>query len=646
MCLRLRSLIILALAATSLSALERISPVRPPDGVSPEIRQVFDEYFKKDIRRVLATADMKDDSALVKRIFEEASKRNDYPEFAAHALDQVVRLGSICPDRQTMVYTALKIQKTSSLRPARPCLEKMMIVAARVAEQSSAETFAGWFTDNWAQDAMELAELYFSDNDIKAALSTVSAARDVASRHKLVVPSEMADHIAGLEFLCELESARKKYEGLATQTGFYPKAHVFLGVVKLLQDGDQEAGLKHLRQSKQSLATDLAAKVERAASAANKPALDLQLAQSMVALAGGVESDYLKLLLHKGAVGALAGCLADPNFQGADRLRAEMLNEKAAGELQGAVKQLPTLARERLFSGAQQIGEDGVQAQDFFGIPLGDGKRVVYVVDRGSSMTDSIMYVKAELSLAISSLQPSRRFQIVFYSSGSSIQMPGTGLVPASIQNKEVARRFIGAIAPVGLADPSDALRKAFLMRPDTVYLLTGGEVQRAIIKLVDRLNPNREVRVNTICLTYGSGQAVLQTIALRNFGAYKFVDKGDLENLQSRRQDKQPSTTATLPQPMPTQATGMPKAEEQKLSRVVEYLIKRRICMVCRGQGNVDGIFCKQCNGTGRTPREALRPSMEIVKELLAKHGTTVPPRLRSRAEKVLEDIKAYNIH
>jgi len=103
------SLVLLAMIAVSAGAVERISPVKPEKAISPEICQVFDEFFKKDIQRVLATADVKDDSELVQKIFEEARKRNSYVEFAAHALDQVVMLGSVCPDRQTMVCWAVSV---------------------------------------------------------------------------------------------------------------------------------------------------------------------------------------------------------------------------------------------------------------------------------------------------------------------------------------------------------------------------------------------------------------------------------------------------------------------------------------------------------------------------------------------------------
>lgn len=173
----------------------------------------------------------------------------------------------------------------------------------------------------------------------------------------------------------------------------------------------------------------------------------------------------------------------------------------------------------------------GAGGQDFFGVG-GVADKIVYVVDRSGSMTDSIMYVKYELRRSIRMLKPNQRFFVVFYSTGPAVGMPVGKLVPATEANKMMAYEFIDSIVPVGQTDPSDALVQAFKLQPDLIYLLTDGEFDRKIIDLIDKQNRSDKVTVHTFCFIYTSGEAVLQEIAQRNDGEYKYIGEGDLQNL------------------------------------------------------------------------------------------------------------------
>jgi len=158
--------------------------------------------------------------------------------------------------------------------------------------------------------------------------------------------------------------------------------------------------------------------------------------------------------------------------------------------------------------------------------------KIVYVVDRSGSMTDSIDYVKYELKRSIGELGEDAEFHVIFYSSGPPVEMPTRRLVPATERNKELAFEFIDGIIAQGETDPSKALDRAFSVGPELIYLLTDGEFDKAIIDRVKRLNSGGEVTVHTIGFLYRVGEKVLKQIAKENNGSYKFVSEADLATL------------------------------------------------------------------------------------------------------------------
>jgi len=155
-------------------------------------------------------------------------------------------------------------------------------------------------------------------------------------------------------------------------------------------------------------------------------------------------------------------------------------------------------------------------------------KNIVYIIDRSGSMTDTIMYVKHELKKSIGSMDLSQKFYIVFYSSGPSVGMSSGKLVPAIEQNKELAYGFIDSMIPRGQTDPSDALKKAFQMSPDIIHLLTDGDFDQSIISLIDNYNKDKKIPINTYCFVYTTGEYVLQEIARKNGGSYKYISELD----------------------------------------------------------------------------------------------------------------------
>jgi hypothetical protein len=162
------------------------------------------------------------------------------------------------------------------------------------------------------------------------------------------------------------------------------------------------------------------------------------------------------------------------------------------------------------------------------GIPF-EAAKVVYLVDRSGSMTDSLEIVKYELKRSIGELGEESEFHVIFYSTGPGVEMPTRRLVHATERNKQMAFEFIDLVIAMGGTDPSQAIERAFAVKPDLVYLLTDGEFDRAVADLVKRRNADGRVKVCTIGFLYHPKDPVLVDIAERNGGQYKFISEADL---------------------------------------------------------------------------------------------------------------------
>jgi len=184
-------------------------------------------------------------------------------------------------------------------------------------------------------------------------------------------------------------------------------------------------------------------------------------------------------------------------------------------------------------------GVPGCTRKGFFGAggeeePPG----IVYVLDCSGSMTDSLDYVKFELKRSIGELSEDREFHIIFYSSGPPVEMPTRRLVKATEANKQLAFQFIDGVIAQGETDPSEAIERAFAVKPDIIYLLTDSEFDWAIVDLVKRLNADAKVTVHTIGFLCREGESVLKDIAEQNGGNYVFVSQEYLaEYLADRMQ-------------------------------------------------------------------------------------------------------------
>jgi DNA-directed RNA polymerase subunit RPC12/RpoP len=159
-------------------------------------------------------------------------------------------------------------------------------------------------------------------------------------------------------------------------------------------------------------------------------------------------------------------------------------------------------------------------------------RKIVFIIDRSGSMTDSMMMVKRELRRSISRLEQPQSFHVIFFSSGPAVEMAGRKLVPATVANREMAFDFIDGVVPVGQTDPSDAFRAAFAVQPEVIHFLSDGEFDPKIVAQIDKLNTAKTTRINTVCFMYVQAEKLLMEIASRNGGTYRYISPDDVATL------------------------------------------------------------------------------------------------------------------
>jgi hypothetical protein len=158
-----------------------------------------------------------------------------------------------------------------------------------------------------------------------------------------------------------------------------------------------------------------------------------------------------------------------------------------------------------------------------------DGTKIVFVLDGSGSMTEphsearsKLERVKIELFRSILNMPDEMEFYVIFFNR-ISVPMKASALQPATPENKRKHLEWVAKVQGGGGTDPRDALKLAFDLEPDVIYLLTDGVFDPKVAKDVAQRN-TRGVAVHTICFGSTSGEVLLQDIARKNHGTYKFV--------------------------------------------------------------------------------------------------------------------------
>jgi hypothetical protein len=165
----------------------------------------------------------------------------------------------------------------------------------------------------------------------------------------------------------------------------------------------------------------------------------------------------------------------------------------------------------------------------FFG-SKSSGRRFVFVVDNSSSM-DGAKFRRTleELMLAVGKLNEQQDFYVIFFSDQAYplfYPTPAKSLVPANSENKEKLLRWVQKVYLVGQTRGSAAMKLAFALEPDVIYLLSDGEfADNTVLETLGQKTTKIKVHTVGINLFPGSQQELaFQTIARQFYGTYRNV--------------------------------------------------------------------------------------------------------------------------
>jgi von Willebrand factor type A domain len=162
-----------------------------------------------------------------------------------------------------------------------------------------------------------------------------------------------------------------------------------------------------------------------------------------------------------------------------------------------------------------------------------DAQRVVFLCDASGSMMTVMSNLKKELNKTISPLTAEQSFDLVFFGGEAKPMIFKPKLVPASSYNKKASQDWIKDMTGSGSTNPIPAIKAAFALRPDVIFVLTDGfdnaDSLDEIAIAFRNLNPGHHVKVNTILIKSSQGEeliSILQRIAKENGGTFKEVDQ------------------------------------------------------------------------------------------------------------------------
>jgi hypothetical protein len=178
-----------------------------------------------------------------------------------------------------------------------------------------------------------------------------------------------------------------------------------------------------------------------------------------------------------------------------------------------------------------RLGGGVAPLSSFFG-QTGNAYRVVYVVDVSASLMIYMDEIIREMRESVRALIPTQRFHIVLARPRHVEEFSPRRLVPAIARYKKEAMAFLDTVERIpkpGKADPIEAMKRAFAVRPELIYLLSDGDypdIADDLERELDRLNADRAVCITAIGFDPSPDpRALLERIARRHGGHFRVVE-------------------------------------------------------------------------------------------------------------------------
>lgn len=171
----------------------------------------------------------------------------------------------------------------------------------------------------------------------------------------------------------------------------------------------------------------------------------------------------------------------------------------------------------------------------FMGVS-GNARRVVYIVDASGTMMTVFPSVKSQLRNALDILKPIQEFNIIIFRDENIHAFHGSRLQPATPAIKSQAFNWIDEAHAAGGTNPMPAMRMAFQMKPELIYVLSDGfdavDDLDAVAREFRQLNADGAVKVNTILIGAKSDPrlvSVMRQIATDSGGTFKTVEASEI---------------------------------------------------------------------------------------------------------------------
>src|SRR5690606_17153682 len=182
------------------------------------------------------------------------------------------------------------------------------------------------------------------------------------------------------------------------------------------------------------------------------------------------------------------------------------------------------------------------------------GRDFIFILDCSGSMIarngGRFARAREELVESISRLQPDQRFYVFLFNWSTAPMFgpaddPGT-LVHATPENVDRLRRWLAGIYPQSGTDPRRALREAFRMRPDAIFLLSDGQFntpseynamqgwdtsRTTVFDVVARSN-SADAQIHTIAFEDVIAAQGMSLLAERTNGQFRFVPAPGQEDI------------------------------------------------------------------------------------------------------------------
>jgi hypothetical protein len=163
----------------------------------------------------------------------------------------------------------------------------------------------------------------------------------------------------------------------------------------------------------------------------------------------------------------------------------------------------------------------------FFGLQA-TGKSVVYIVDcSGSMVGEPFQRARFELLRSVRTLKDAKFFVILFSDTHYPMYYQDVENQLAEPTPEELQRlsAWLDMFPVNGGTNPASALTFALNLTPETIFLLSDGEIDSKILSLLRQQN-SQQTQIHTVGFLDRSGEALLKQIAADHRGEYRFIAK------------------------------------------------------------------------------------------------------------------------